>query len=70
MPQHPWEHIADELSRQGWSWGIVRAFLGGRLLWVADAHRDDGQRYVVHAASKARAFEELQKVTATIRVAK
>ena len=37
-----WEAIADSLARDGWSWGIVRALLNGRLLWVADAHRGDG----------------------------
>jgi hypothetical protein len=29
--------------------------------WIADAHRDDGQRFVVHAEEKATAFLELER---------
>ena len=32
----------------------------GRIIWVADAHRDDGKRFVVHADEKLTAFIELQ----------
>jgi hypothetical protein len=35
----------------------------GRTIFVADAHRGDGQRFVVHADEKLRAFLELQQVT-------
>jgi hypothetical protein len=45
-----WELVADKLSKAGWSWGCVAtvdAF--GRTIFVADAHRGDGKRYVVHA---------------------
>jgi hypothetical protein len=31
-----------------------------RLIWIADAHRDDGKRYVVHAEEKLTAFLELE----------
>jgi hypothetical protein len=45
-----WEIIADNLSKAGWSWGIVSAIDSrGRTIWIADAHRDDGRRFVVHA---------------------
>jgi hypothetical protein len=37
----------------------------GRTIWIADAHRDDGRRYVVHADEKLTAFLELE---AAIRV--
>jgi hypothetical protein len=59
-----WEIIADNLSKAGWSWGCV-ATLGreGRTIYIADAHRDDGQRFVVHADEKLTAFPELQRVT-------
>jgi hypothetical protein len=33
----------------------------GRTLCIADAHRDDGQRFVVHAEEKATAFLELER---------
>jgi hypothetical protein len=34
----------------------------GRTIFVADAHRDDGKRFVVHADEKLTAFLELEKV--------
>jgi hypothetical protein len=32
----------------------------GEEIWIADAHRDDGKRYVVHADEKLTAFLELE----------
>ena len=29
-------------------------------MWIADAHRDDGKRFVVHADEKLPAFVELE----------
>jgi len=56
-----WEIIADNLSKAGWSWGYVSAIgVRGRTIWIADAHRDDGKRYVVHADEKLSAFVELE----------
>ena len=55
------EIIADNLSKAGWSWGCVSAVTSeGRTIWVADAHRDDGKRFVVHADEKLTAFVELE----------
>ena len=31
----------------------------GQTIWIADAHRDDGKRFVVHADEKLTAFLEL-----------
>ena len=40
-----WEIIADNLHDAGWSLGWVSALgLKGRTIWIADAHRGDGQR--------------------------
>ena len=56
-----WEVIADNLSKAGWSWGCVATVdREGRTIFVADAHRDDGKRFVVHADEKLRAFLELE----------
>jgi hypothetical protein len=45
-----WEIIADNLSKAGWSWGCVSTInSNGQTIFVADAHRDDGKRYVVRA---------------------
>jgi hypothetical protein len=57
-----WEIIADNLSKAGWSWGCVSAIdSGGRTIWIADAHRDNGKRLVVRADEKLTAFLELEK---------
>jgi hypothetical protein len=49
-----WEIIADNLKKAGWSWGCVAAIDScGRMIWIADAHRGDGKRFVVQADEKA-----------------
>ena len=32
----------------------------GLFIWIADAHRGDGKRYVVHLEEKLTAFMELE----------
>jgi hypothetical protein len=59
-----WEIIADNLSKAGWSWGCVSAVdSSGRTIWIADAHCDDGKRFVVRADERLTAFVELERVT-------
>jgi hypothetical protein len=54
-----WEIIADNLSKAGWSWGCVSAIdSNGRTIWIVDAHRSDGNRFVVRADEKLAAFLE------------
>jgi len=61
-----WQIIADNLSKAGWSWGCVSALDGeGRTIWIADAHRGDGKRFVVRADEKLTAFLELEAATWT-----
>ncbi len=56
-----WETIADNLSKAGWSWGCVATVdARGRTIFVADAHRDDGKRFVVRADEKLTSFLELE----------
>ena len=56
-----WEIIADNLKKAGWSLGYVSAIdSSGRTIWVADAHRGDGKRFVMHADEKLAAFLELE----------
>jgi hypothetical protein len=56
-----WEIIADNLSKAGWSWGCVSAIdSNGRTIWIADAHRSDGKRFIVRAHEKLTAFVELE----------
>jgi len=55
------EIIADNLSEAGWSWGCVSAVdFAGRTIWIANAHRGDRRRFVVHADEKLTAFLELE----------
>ena len=55
-----WEIIADNLKKAGWSLGWVSALdCEGRTIWVEDAHRDAGKRFVVHADEKLTALLEL-----------
>ena len=57
-----WEIIADNLSKAGWSWGCVSALDSrGRTIWIADAHRDDGKRFVVRADEILTTFLELER---------
>ena len=42
--------IADGLWKAGWSWGCVSALDSqGQKICIADAHRDDGKRFIVRA---------------------
>jgi hypothetical protein len=63
-PVKYWEIIADNLSKAGWSWGCVSGVdSNGRTIRIADAHRDDGKRFVVRADDKLTAFVELESAT-------
>jgi hypothetical protein len=43
----------------GKHWGCVSAAdSNGQTIWIADAHRDDGKRFVVRADEKLTAFVE------------
>ena len=45
-----WEIISRNLKKRGWSYGYVSAVdSNGRTVWIVDAHRDDGKRFVVRA---------------------
>jgi hypothetical protein len=62
-----WEIIADNLSKAGWSWGCVSAIdSNGRTIFVADAHRDDGKRFVVRAEEswRLKSFKRRFKIAA------
>jgi hypothetical protein len=56
-----WEIIADSFSKADWSWGCVSAIdSNGRTIWIADAHRDDGKRFIARSDEKLTAFLELE----------
>jgi hypothetical protein len=56
-----WEIIADNLSKAGWSWRCVSTINSNGQTILADAHRDDGKRFVVHSDEKLSAFVELER---------
>src|SRR6266496_162951 len=54
-------NAAGNLSKTGWSWGCVSTVdSNGRIVFVADPHRGDGQRFVVPADEKMTAFLDLE----------
>jgi hypothetical protein len=56
------EITADNLSKAGWSLGCLSAVdRDGRTIWIVDAHRGDGQRFVVQADEILTAFLELER---------
>jgi hypothetical protein len=56
-----WEIIADKLSKPDGVGGCVSALdSNGRTIWIADAHRGDGKRFVVRADEILTAFLELE----------
>jgi hypothetical protein len=60
------EIIADDLNKACWSWGCT-VDARGRTIWIADAHRGDGKRFVVRADEKLTAFIELEAATRRAR---
>jgi hypothetical protein len=57
-----WELIADNLPDAGWSLDCVSAVDSrGQTIWIADAHRDNGKRFVVRADEILTAFLELER---------
>jgi hypothetical protein len=62
-----WEIIADRLSKAGWSWGCASAAdSNGRTIWIVDAHRGDGRRFIVRSDEKLSAFVELERQVLTV----
>jgi hypothetical protein len=37
-----------------------------RSIWIVDAHRNDGKRFIVHAAEKLSAFVEVESEALTV----
>jgi hypothetical protein len=47
--------------------GVVSALdLEARTIWIVDAHRDDGKRFIVRADEKLSAFVELERQVLTV----
>jgi hypothetical protein len=62
-----WEIIGDNLSEAGWSWGCVSAVdSNGQTIWIANAHRDNGPKFVVRSEEKLTAFLELESAVRAI----
>jgi hypothetical protein len=38
----------------------------GRTIWIANAHRDNGKRFIVRADEKLSAFVELERQVLTV----
>jgi hypothetical protein len=58
---------SSNVGKAGWSWGCVATVdFNGRTIFVADAHRDDGKRFIVHADENLTAFLELESTLRTV----
>jgi hypothetical protein len=54
-------------ARAGWSLGWVSAVDSeGRTIWIVDAHRDEGCRFIVRADEILSAFVELERQVLTV----
>ena len=42
----------------------------GRTIWIVDAHRDDGKRFIVHADEMLTAFLDLEAATRAVNQSK
>jgi len=40
----------------------------GQTIWIVDAHRDEGKRFVVRSEEKLTAFLELERITHELAV--
>ena len=62
-----WEIIADRLHDAGRSLGWIAAVDSqGRTIWIVDAHRDDGRRFIVRSDDILTAFVELEREVLTV----
>jgi len=53
--------VAGNLSKVDWNWGCVSTIdSNGRTIWIVDAHRGDGKRFVMRADELLTAFVELE----------
>jgi hypothetical protein len=58
------------IPKAGWSWGCVSAIdSNGRTIWIVDAHRVNGKRFVVRADEKLTASELESAICACQRLA-
>jgi hypothetical protein len=49
--------VADSLSKASCGWGCVSAIVSnGQTIWIADAHRDDGKRFIVRSDERPTAL--------------
>jgi hypothetical protein len=55
-----WEIIADNLTRDGWTWGYCSYFVKGRKKYMVDARREGYGRFIIHADDILTAFDELE----------
>ncbi|HEY4639231.1 MAG TPA: hypothetical protein VIG87_04865, partial [Candidatus Udaeobacter sp.] len=56
-----WIYTPTESAKPDGSWGWVSAVVcEGRTIWIADAHRDNGKRFVARVDEKRTAFLKLE----------
>jgi len=69
LPVKYWELVANKLRKARWSLGWVSAVDSeGRTIWIVDAHRDSGKRFVARSDEMLSAFLELERITHELAV--
>ncbi len=62
-----WHPIADNLRKADWTCRRISAVIReGRIIWIVDAHRGDGNHFVVPADEKLAEFLELESAICKI----
>jgi hypothetical protein len=62
-----WEIIADNLAKHGWSWGLGSISADdGSTIFVADARRGDGKRFVTRGHDLLTVFVTLEKTCSRV----
>jgi hypothetical protein len=62
LPMKYWEITADKLSAAGWSWGMTTANdPQARELFIVDAQRDDGRRFIARSDELLAGSLELEQ---------
>ena len=58
--------IADKIAAVGWTYGYYQAYeTSTREVWIAEAHKDDGHKYIAKAETLLTAFIEPEKLLNT-----
>jgi len=57
-----WQRVAERIAEAGWSWShCTRSDRMGRIVHIAEAHNDDGQKHVTVGKTIRPVFVALER---------